>query len=94
MARATWNGTTIVESDDVVEVEGNLYFPLADVAPDVLEPTGTTSLCPWKGRAGYFSVLAGDGRNEDAAWTYPHPLPGARHVADRVAFWKGVEVSR
>ncbi len=28
----------------------------------------------------------------DAAWTYRHPLPIARRVRGRVAFWNGIEV--
>ena len=27
MARATWNGAVIAESDDFEVVEGNVYFP-------------------------------------------------------------------
>ena len=27
MTTATWNGTVIAESDDIVTVEGNAYFP-------------------------------------------------------------------
>ena len=31
--------------------------------------------------------------NEDALWYYPEPKEAAKHITDRVAFWKGVEVS-
>jgi hypothetical protein len=27
--KATWNGTVIAQSDDIVTVEGNAYFPAA-----------------------------------------------------------------
>jgi len=92
MAHASWNGTTIAESDDVVEVEGNLYFPLSSVVDGALEPTPTTSVCHWKGTASYFTVVAAGQRNPDAAWTYEAPKQAASHVAGRVAFWKGVQV--
>ncbi len=31
--------------------------------------------------------------NTDAAWYYPTPKDAASEIEDRVAFWKGVEVS-
>ena len=39
-------------------------------------------------------VARGDGKtNEDALWYYPEPKDAAKQITDRVAFWKGVEVS-
>jgi uncharacterized protein (DUF427 family) len=94
MAHATWNGTTVAESDDIVEVEGNLYFPRESVDDSLLEPSDTTSVCPWKGTANYFTLLVDGERNPDAVWTYENPLPAARQISDRVAFWRGVTVER
>jgi hypothetical protein len=34
--RATWNGTTIAESDDTVAVEGSHYSPAESVRGDLL----------------------------------------------------------
>ena len=31
MAKATWNGVTLAESDEVAHVEGNAYFPMESV---------------------------------------------------------------
>jgi uncharacterized protein (DUF427 family) len=90
--RATWNGETIAESDDTVVVEGNHYFPADSVRGEFLRPSTTTSVCPWKGTAAYYSLEVGDMVNEDAAWFYPEPRPEAQEIRDRVAFWKGVEV--
>jgi len=92
MMRATWNGATIVESDDTVQVEGNHYFPLSAVAREYLEESQTHSVCPWKGTASYYSLVVGGDTNRDAAWYYPDPKAGAESVAGRVAFWKGVKV--
>lgn len=75
MARATWNGELIVESEDTVVVDGNHYFPLDAVVPGRLEPSQHHTVCGWKGTADYFHVVAGEGRNQDAAWTYPDPKP-------------------
>jgi len=57
MAAATWNGTTIAESDDTVVVEGNHYFPRAAVREDVVVPSATHTTCPWKGTASYHSLV-------------------------------------
>lgn len=93
MVKAIWNGETIAESDDTVVVEGNHYFPLDSVRPGVLAPSSTTSVCPWKGTAEYYSVKAGGDENRDAAWYYAEPKAAAAEIAGRVAFWKGVKVA-
>ena len=90
--KATWNGAVIAESDDTVVVEGNHYFPREDVDPSVLERSATTSECPWKGTAHYYTLELDGERTEDAAWYYPEPKPEAESVRDRIAFWKDVEV--
>ena len=93
MATATWNGTTIAQSDDTVVVEGNHYFPRDAVQDGVLVESSRTSTCPWKGEASYFSVVVDGQTNADAAWYYPEPKDAAAEIRGRVAFWKGVEVS-
>jgi len=92
MIKAIWNGETIAKSDQTVVVEGNHYFPLDSVTPGVLIPSSTTSVCPWKGKAEYYSVRVGESENRDAAWYYADPKSAAAGIAGRVAFWKGVEV--
>ncbi len=92
MAQAWWNDTLIARSDDIVTVESNAYFPLAAVTAGVLKASATTSVCPWKGTARYYTVVAGGAENPDAAWYYPEPKEAAQQIAGRVAFWKGVAV--
>ncbi|MGY1592337.1 DUF427 domain-containing protein [Geodermatophilus sp. SYSU D00708] len=92
MATARWNGIVLAESDDIVTVEGNAYFPRDAVRDDVLRPSETTSFCPWKGTASYYSVHVDGETNADAAWFYPEPKDAAREITGRVAFWRGVEV--
>lgn len=92
MVKALWNGAIIAQSDDTVVVEGNHYFPRVDVNAEYLRDSTTTSVCSWKGTAHYHSVIVDGVENRDAAWYYPDPFPAAKEVADRIAFWKGVEV--
>src|SRR5829696_6257988 len=92
MATATWNGTVVAESDDIVTVEGNAYFPRAAVRDEVLRPSESQTFCPWKGTASYFDLEVDGQVNRDAAWYYPTPKDAAQEITGRVAFWKGVEV--
>jgi uncharacterized protein (DUF427 family) len=92
MVKAVWNGTTIAESDSTVVVEGNHYFPIDSVQQDFLRPSATTSHCPWKGNANYYSLEIDGAANKDAVWYYAEPLPAAANIKGRVAFWKGVKV--
>ncbi|MEM8758259.1 MAG: DUF427 domain-containing protein [Planctomycetota bacterium] len=92
MARAVFHGTVIAESDDVVELEGNLYFPMSSLNRDAIEPSDVTSTCPYKGEAKYYDVVVGDERAEYAVWYYPEPKDGVSQIRDRAAFWRGVEV--
>ncbi len=91
--KAEWNGEVIAQSDDTVVVEGNHYFPHASLRKEYFEPSETTSVCPWKGTARYYSVTVAGKENRDAAWYYPEPKQAAAEIKDRVAFWRGVRVT-
>ena len=91
--KAVWNGKTIAESNDTVVVEGNHYFPADSINEDYFEASGTTTVCPWKGTASYYTLKVDGERNSDAAWYYPDPKSEASEIKDRIAFWKGVEVT-
>ena len=90
--RARWNNVVIAESDETVVVEGNHYFPPASIAPDVLVESDTTTVCPWKGTASYYSLSVNGQENPDAAWYYPEPKDAAAQIKDHVAFWRGVTI--
>jgi uncharacterized protein (DUF427 family) len=91
--KATWNGTVIAESNDTVVVEGNHYFPLESVVPGILRASSHQTSCPWKGTAGYYSLLVAGETNANAAWFYAEPKEAAKQIKGRVAFWKGVQVT-
>jgi uncharacterized protein (DUF427 family) len=58
-----------------------LYVPLDDFDASLLERTGHTTHCPFKGDASYWSVRVGDRIAENAIWAYEHPLPEASWLA-------------
>jgi uncharacterized protein (DUF427 family) len=91
--KATWNGRIIAQSDDIVSVEGNAYFPADSVDKSYLRESATHTVCGWKGTASYYSLHVDGKENKDAVWVYPAPKPAAAEIAGRMAFWKGVVVS-
>ena len=91
--RAIWNGAVIAESDRCVVVEGNQYFPAADVKREYLRESATHTVCGWKGTASYYDVVIGGEVNKDAAWYYPDTKSAADNIKGYVAFWKGVTVA-
>ena len=90
--KAIWNGEVIAESDDTVVIEGNHYFPIDSVNRSYLTESSTTSVCPWKGTANYYSLNVNGETNADAAWYYADPNPAASKITGSVAFLRGVQV--
>jgi len=66
-------GRLLYESD----VLPRLYVPLEDIDDSLLERTDTSTHCPFKGDASYFTLAAGDHVIEDAVWTYEEPIEPA-----------------
>lgn len=94
MAKATWNGAVLAESDSVETVEGNVYFPPESLNKEYFQESAKTSTCPWKGTASYSTVVVDGAENADAAWFYPDPKAAAANIKDHVAFWRGVTVEQ
>jgi uncharacterized protein (DUF427 family) len=92
MAKATWKGAVIAESDRTQVIEGNHYFPPDAVARERLRPSATHTVCSWKGTASYYDVVVDGDVNRDAAWYYPEPKAAASSIAGWIAFWHGVTV--
>jgi uncharacterized protein (DUF427 family) len=70
------------------------YIPLADVDPALLKPTDTSTYCPYKGDASYYTVVLPDSELTDVVWTYREPHPAVAEIAGHVAFYPNkVEIS-
>jgi uncharacterized protein (DUF427 family) len=68
------------------------YFPRADVRMDLMTPTDHHTFCPYKGRASYWTIKAGDRTAENAVWGYPDPFDEVAAIKDFVAFyWNRVD---
>lgn len=68
------------------------YFPKKDVRFDLLVATATTSHCPFKGDASYWSIAVGDRTSTDAVWGYPRVIDSCPDITGYVAFyWNRVD---
>jgi uncharacterized protein (DUF427 family) len=91
--KAILEGRIIAESDDIVEQGGYVYFPSAHVRLEWLdkaERTASDRACPHGVQ--FYDVVIDGKRHPRAAWRYEAPLSWMSHVADRVGFWKDVEI--
>lgn len=95
-AGGTWvvraGGAIVGESTEALElVEGGaapvIYFPRADIGMALLEKSDSTTRCPYKGQATYFTVSTSDGDIVDAAWSYEDPIEGVAQIAGHIAFY-------
>ncbi len=87
-----WENTVVAESNNTVIVEGNHYFPPDSVHREYFKSSSTTTTCPWKGKASYYTLDVKGKKNPDAAWYYPSPSKEASQIKDHVAFWRGVRI--
>ena len=63
------------------------YIPRKDVDMAALTRSATTTYCPFKGEAAYFSMPAGGERSIDAIWTYEAPYDAVAEIKDHLAFY-------
>jgi uncharacterized protein (DUF427 family) len=89
--RVEVGGQVLAESDRAVALDETglptrYYLPREDVRTDLLTASDTTSHCPFKGDATYFSA---DGA-PDAFWVYEAPSEhDALPIAEMLAPWPG-----
>ena len=86
-------GAVIGETDRAVWLheaghDPRLYFPRDDVAMDFMDKSETTTHCPPKGDASYYSVVSKSTTIRDACWSFETPLPGADSIAGMLAFYE------
>lgn len=103
--QAIWNNTIIAEAknEEILKIEGNIYFPNSAVRKEFLDASQTHTTCPWKGLASYYTLVVDGVENPDAAWFYANPKEGSEKLVaewnqgrgdfqNYIAFWKGVDI--
>ncbi len=63
------------------------YIPEQDIRMEYLDPAETTSHCPYKGMATYWSVRLGEKVFKDIVWSYHEPLPESTPIAHYLCFY-------
>ena len=87
--KAVFNGNILAESDDIVYVDGNPYFPREAMYDQYFRDSRHTTVCGWKGKARYWDLIADDQIITNVAWSYETPKPDAEAIRYRVAFYSG-----
>ena len=94
--KASINGVVVADApdSDLIQIEGNYYFPPSSLSTESFSDSATPYNCPWKGDAQYHDVSANGSGHHDAAWSYPHPYPASfdkvgADYSSYVAFDKG-----
>lgn len=62
------------------------YIPRKDVNMTLLQRTGYSTYCQYKGECAYYSVPLGGARCINVVWTYEDPYPAVRRIKDLLAF--------
>jgi len=86
------NGVKVADSHQPrVLIETGLptryYLPKTDVRMDLLTSTETTTQCPYKGKAEYWSVTADGETFDDIVWGYRTPVEESIRAAGLVSFY-------
>ena len=84
-------GSVLAESRAALRLEESghapvIYFPRADVAMALLEPSPTRTTCPFKGEATYFALQTQSVLVRDVAWSYEAPHEEVREISGHLAF--------
>ncbi len=85
-------GAVVAESNKALElVEGDyppaIYFPRDDIGMAFLEQTESSTRCPHKGQATYFTVTTAGEQLADVAWSYEDPIEAVAAIRDHLSFY-------
>ncbi|HTX26964.1 MAG TPA: DUF427 domain-containing protein [Streptosporangiaceae bacterium] len=88
----TLAGQTLASSDRALRLDETglpprYYLPREDVRTDLLRATASTTTCPFKGQASYWSAEVGGETYEDLVWSYETPIPAAAPIAGFMCFY-------
>lgn len=82
----------LVDTTDVISLHETsrapqLYVARSAVRMDLLVASTTSSYCPYKGTASYWSAVVDGAVVPDVAWSYNEPLPESTPIAGMLSFY-------
>jgi uncharacterized protein (DUF427 family) len=86
-------GTTIVDTADTIVLyetglDPRLYISPSELQNCAIELSTTTSYCPYKGTASYWTITVGGTVVPDLAWSYENPLPESVEIRGLLSFYE------
>jgi uncharacterized protein (DUF427 family) len=92
--RAVLGGETVLDTRRAKvlyesNIPGQWYIPSEDVRADLLTATQTSTHCPFKGDASYWTLKVGDRVESDVVWAYPQTLAVIEAITGMQAFYFG-----
>jgi len=92
--RVRVNGELVADTSAALTLQESTYpavqyIPMSDVVQEGLTRADSTSYCPYKGEASYYSVTAAGTEVDDVIWTYEQPHRSVAAIAGHVAFYPG-----
>lgn len=68
-------------------IAARTYLPTEDIRMDLLVPSATSSVCPFKGTATYWTAVFDGVEHPDVAWSYLTPIPEVAEIAGLLCFY-------
>ena len=90
--KAIWKNQVLAESNQPLEIEGNLYFPQDSVNYNYLVSNEDNYNNAWENPVITLNLEVNGEQKQNAAWYYPNPKNDAQMVTGYVAFWKGIKI--
>ncbi len=86
------DGQVVAETDQPrllfeTGIRTRYYIPKVDVRMDLLEPTPTSTACPYKGNAVYWTARIGSNVYPDIVWSYPFPTLESAKIQNMLSFY-------
>ncbi len=90
--RVVFNGVTIADSCRTKRMLETSHPPVYYIPPDdirmqYLQPNPKTTVCEYKGEAGYYNVEVDGQRVINAAWSYHEPTAAYAEIKNYLAFY-------
>ncbi len=90
--QALFQNKIVAESDDVLVIDGEHYFPRASIDASLLLRSNHRSRHAQYGEESWYSLLVNGEMLPEAAWAYLQPTEASEPLRDRIAFTRGVKL--